>query len=135
MRNVPSLPKSQKICYNVGCDEPGMAHCSRCKSVWYCGRECQVAHYKGRHKKECGLHIPPSECEYVSAGKNAEHRKYKEVHGHHLGEVVWKDERGRKMTKKAARKGLRKAYRIELLFIRRGDARIAARVMLYAIRK
>ena len=26
--------------------------CSRCKTVWYCSRECQVQHWK-QHKKVC----------------------------------------------------------------------------------
>jgi len=35
-----------------GMDEKFKA-CSKCENVVYCGRECQVAHWK-EHKKECG---------------------------------------------------------------------------------
>lgn len=31
----------------------GGSWCSRCKSVSYCGRECQKAHWTAGHKKEC----------------------------------------------------------------------------------
>jgi len=27
--------------------------CSRCKSVYYCSRKCQIKHWKSNHKKEC----------------------------------------------------------------------------------
>ena len=27
--------------------------CSRCGIVFYCGRDCQLAHWKGGHKKSC----------------------------------------------------------------------------------
>jgi MYND finger len=29
--------------------------CSKCRSVRYCSRECQVLHWKKGHKKECSL--------------------------------------------------------------------------------
>ena len=27
--------------------------CGKCKAVWYCGRKCQVEHWKAGHKKDC----------------------------------------------------------------------------------
>ncbi|EFJ46869.1 hypothetical protein VOLCADRAFT_92611 [Volvox carteri f. nagariensis] len=27
--------------------------CGKCKQAWYCGRECQVAHWRAGHKNEC----------------------------------------------------------------------------------
>lgn len=27
--------------------------CTRCKKVWYCGKECQLGHWRKGHKKEC----------------------------------------------------------------------------------
>ena len=30
--------------------------CSRCKLVWYCSRDCQVAHWK-EHKKNCSKNV------------------------------------------------------------------------------
>ena len=29
--------------------------CSRCKSIWYCSKECQVKHWSDGHKSECML--------------------------------------------------------------------------------
>jgi MYND finger len=38
-----------------GCSQPfaGTMQCSGCESVFYCGRECQVSHWKAQHKAEC----------------------------------------------------------------------------------
>ncbi|KAJ7869972.1 hypothetical protein B0H13DRAFT_2062353 [Mycena leptocephala] len=36
--------------------------CSRCRSVRYCSRECQVAHYKTAHKKDCANFAEPPLC-------------------------------------------------------------------------
>jgi MYND finger len=38
-----------------GCSQPftGTMQCSRCESVFYCGRECQTSHWKAKHKAEC----------------------------------------------------------------------------------
>merc|ERR1711982_116971 len=30
-----------------------LKQCVRCKAVWYCGRECQVKHWKEGHKIDC----------------------------------------------------------------------------------
>ncbi len=35
------------------CSKPATSSCSRCKSVSYCGRECQVKHWKDGHKTQC----------------------------------------------------------------------------------
>ena len=35
------------------CKQEASNRCSRCKSVWYCSRECQIAHFKAGHKKIC----------------------------------------------------------------------------------
>merc|ERR1711964_62417 len=34
------------------CGDLAQNRCSKCKSEWYCGRECQVAHWK-KHKDMC----------------------------------------------------------------------------------
>ncbi|KAJ7476029.1 hypothetical protein FB451DRAFT_1132747 [Mycena latifolia] len=36
--------------------------CSRCRSVRYCGRACQVAHYKATHKRACASFADPPLC-------------------------------------------------------------------------
>lgn len=38
------------------CEAPSTMRCSRCKKEWYCGRECQVAHWLD-HKSICDLHV------------------------------------------------------------------------------
>ena len=35
------------------CKKEAALGCNRCRKVRYCGRECQVAHWKLRHKNEC----------------------------------------------------------------------------------
>jgi len=42
-------------CAACGTSKPGeMKRCSRCRNEWYCGRACQVAHWK-KHQKLCDL--------------------------------------------------------------------------------
>lgn len=36
------------------CGRPAKFRCSKCRAVWYCGRECQVKDWKGGHKASCG---------------------------------------------------------------------------------
>lgn len=40
-------------CANCGETEARLARCSRCRSVWYCSRECQSSHWRASHKREC----------------------------------------------------------------------------------
>ena len=59
----PSTPKATapataRVCSNCGIGEGGdgaaLKPCSRCKVTLYCGRECQVQHWKaGGHKAAC----------------------------------------------------------------------------------
>ena len=37
----------------VVCGKPSSAHCGNCKAVHYCGRDCQVKHWKDGHKHAC----------------------------------------------------------------------------------
>jgi hypothetical protein len=39
----------------ANCFQPATQRCSRCKTVWYCSRECQVEHFKKEHKNTCKL--------------------------------------------------------------------------------
>jgi hypothetical protein len=59
-KEVKSTPK-MSFCYNEHCSLPGgrverskANPCSRCRSAFYCSRECQVADWK-RHKFICGV--------------------------------------------------------------------------------
>ena len=36
------------------CGEPATQRCSKCKSVWYCSRECQLKDWKA-HKEMCKM--------------------------------------------------------------------------------
>ena len=55
---------SVRDCANCGAadpSEPAHKACSRCGIVYYCGRECQEAHWKkkpGGHKMECTGSVP-----------------------------------------------------------------------------
>jgi hypothetical protein len=59
------LPNGDVISWEVSCancsaskrpDNSPLQHCGRCKSVWYCGRECQKEHWKlGKHKELCDV--------------------------------------------------------------------------------
>ncbi|KAB0803780.1 hypothetical protein PPYR_00750 [Photinus pyralis] len=42
--------KPEKSC--VKCGKGAMQRCSRCKSIWYCSRNCQVTHWS-THKDDC----------------------------------------------------------------------------------
>ena len=54
-----SQPFSSLTCANCGVAETAgkvaLKPCSRCKAVVYCGKECQMQHWKkaGGHKAEC----------------------------------------------------------------------------------
>lgn len=47
------LPDDPK-CNHHTCGEAATFRCSRCKSVWYCRRQCQVEDWK-KHKKMCNM--------------------------------------------------------------------------------
>lgn len=38
----------------ASCGEPATQRCSKCKSVWYCSRECQLKDWKA-HKEMCKM--------------------------------------------------------------------------------
>ena len=48
------------ICFNCfttcspGTGDKKFNGCSRCKAAWYCGKGCQVEHWKKSHKNICG---------------------------------------------------------------------------------
>ena len=43
---------ADKCCASCGKTGNGLKRCTACKSVWYCGVNCQIDHRK-KHKKEC----------------------------------------------------------------------------------
>jgi ankyrin repeat protein len=42
-----------RVCFNTGCGHRGKKKCARCGVASYCGRECQVMHWKAGHSGEC----------------------------------------------------------------------------------
>lgn len=56
MGNMVTIPTDieNPICGNCGGD--ATHRCSRCKSEWYCSRECQVAHWPD-HEETCNLFL------------------------------------------------------------------------------
>ena len=51
-RVQPRKPRTEK-CAHCGKIPAKMMRCSRCQKVGYCGKDCQVGHWKAGHKKEC----------------------------------------------------------------------------------
>ena len=47
------LTSSVSSCARCGAAAADLKACARCKSVAYCSRECQAAHWKAGHKKNC----------------------------------------------------------------------------------
>ena len=47
----------KKMCANCGKEantiSVGLKACVRCRSSWYCGKECQTEHWKAGHKSDC----------------------------------------------------------------------------------
>lgn len=39
----------------ANCFKPASQRCARCKTVWYCSKECQVDHFKKAHKAVCKI--------------------------------------------------------------------------------
>ena len=52
--------QGKKSCANckrdAQCFSRKMKRCTRCKAAWYCGRECQLKHWKDGHKIDCVKH-------------------------------------------------------------------------------
>lgn len=42
-----------KACAGPSCVKKGALLCSRCKRVWYCGKDCQLQAWKSGHRKIC----------------------------------------------------------------------------------
>src|SRR5271170_3017625 len=44
---------NNRQCRADGCQNEGTMKCGRCNSAKYCSRECQIAHWKSKHKQIC----------------------------------------------------------------------------------
>lgn len=40
-------------CAYCGYKDITLKACTRCRAVWYCGRECQMNHWRIGHKEDC----------------------------------------------------------------------------------
>ena len=51
---VESYDKIQKPVNTCAqCGKEASKMCSRCKSIWFCSKDCQVINYKNSHNKYC----------------------------------------------------------------------------------
>ena len=46
--------RAAPVCAACGAESGTLSRCGRCRSVWYCSADCQRAHWKKTHKRECG---------------------------------------------------------------------------------
>ena len=52
-------------CDNDNCTNVGDKQCIKCKNTYYCSRECQVKHWRKKHKSECDGNKSKQGKEYV----------------------------------------------------------------------
>lgn len=48
---IDAVPTTPDLCAN--CGKPAAHCCAQCNVMHYCARECQIAHWKQQHRKEC----------------------------------------------------------------------------------
>eukprot|EP00590_Aulacoseira_subarctica_P000434 CAMPEP_0172435382 /NCGR_PEP_ID=MMETSP1064-20121228/71146_1 /TAXON_ID=202472 /ORGANISM="Aulacoseira subarctica , Strain CCAP 1002/5" /LENGTH=252 /DNA_ID=CAMNT_0013183691 /DNA_START=41 /DNA_END=799 /DNA_ORIENTATION=- len=60
--------EEKMMCMNNRCTKESLKLCTRCRVAWYCGKECQVHHWR-RHKKCCKMisSSPDMHLRYVKA--------------------------------------------------------------------
>jgi hypothetical protein len=73
-------PRGQ--CGNFGCRNPGKLSCAKCKSIWYCSRDCQKADWRKSHKKRCAPFVPPFQWPYTEFRVH----EFKALYGHYPGD-------------------------------------------------
>lgn len=55
------LMKRCHYCCKEANQKVALKNCAKCKSAWYCSKECQVSHWKAGHKSDCIKHDAPVE--------------------------------------------------------------------------
>jgi TPR repeat protein len=64
----PATALPPLVCAAVGCTEPGLLACSRCRAALYCSQACQRAHRRA-HKEDCdGMIVPAVSSRVMPAG-------------------------------------------------------------------
>jgi len=58
-------------CDNCGVSSSDCKFCARCKSVRYCGKACQRAHWRGGHREQCQLTNAPLPSPDISIGMHS----------------------------------------------------------------
>jgi hypothetical protein len=53
--NVLLPPKDTQLCSFCGATSTDVKKCSGCRSVYYCGKECQHSDWKSSHKAMCNI--------------------------------------------------------------------------------
>ena len=48
-------------CFRCGLQQPKLRRCSKCKTVWYCGPDCQKKDWVAGHKINCGKKVVEDE--------------------------------------------------------------------------
>ena len=66
----------QKFCSNCKKFLKKSFLCGNCKKKRYCGRECQVAHWKSGHKSECFASAIHNQKDYIHFNPRLEELKY-----------------------------------------------------------
>mmetsp|Transcript_14917 Transcript_14917/g.33285 ORF Transcript_14917/g.33285 Transcript_14917/m.33285 type:complete len:224 (-) Transcript_14917:355-1026(-) len=52
-RRIGYEPCGARGCFQTETTDSQFGRCTRCKLVYYCGKECQASDWKARHKKVC----------------------------------------------------------------------------------
>ena len=60
--------RAAPVCAACGAESGTLSRCGRCRSVWYCSADCQRAHWKKTHKRECGKTAARSEPPSATSG-------------------------------------------------------------------
>ena len=68
---MPVLGRVDPCCLACGKRGPTVLRCTRCKVVWFCGRECQRALWASTHKHVCGEHGGPAQREMDRCSKGS----------------------------------------------------------------
>ena len=60
--------RAAPVCAACGAESGTLSRCGRCRSVWYCSADCQRAHWKKTHKRECGKTAASAEPPSATSG-------------------------------------------------------------------